>query len=217
MNVNVVLPVRKGSERVPNKNFKEFYNGKNLLEIKLEQIIEIGLFDKIYIDSDSEIAEEIALNYGVNFVERDPYFASSKVSNSEYWQNLGDRYEGLIFMINVTNPLVYSKSIFNFYNNFKLGNFTSGLSVTLVKEYLFHNNKPLNFSLDEVCVTQKLPDFYSPNFALNITSTEYLSKNRSFFSNNCYHHTLNKIEGLDIDDNSDFILAQNLYAAYRSE
>ena len=190
MNVNVVLPVRKGSERVPNKNFKEFYNGKNLLEIKLEQIIEIGLFDKIYVDSDSEIAQEIALNYGVNFVKRDPY---------------------------VTNPLVYSKSIFNFYNNFKLGNFTSGLSVTLVKEYLFHNNKPLNFSLDEVCVTQKLPDFYSPNFALNITSTEYLSKNRSFFSNNCYHHTLNKIEGLDIDDNSDFILAQNLYAAYRSE
>lgn len=212
MNVKVVLPVRKGSERVPNKNFKEFYDGKNLLEIKLEQIIELGIFNEVYVDSDSDIAKKIASNYGVKFRQRDEYFASSEVSNSEYWQNLGERYEGFIFMVNVTNPLVSSKSILNFYSNFKLGNYTSGLSVTLVKEYLFHNNKPLNFSLDEVCVTQKLPDFYSPNFALNIVSSEYLSKNRSFFSSNTYLHTLSKVESLDIDDSEDFYIAQQIYS-----
>lgn len=33
-----VIPVRKGSQRVPNKNFKLFYDNKNLLERKIEML-----------------------------------------------------------------------------------------------------------------------------------------------------------------------------------
>ena len=36
--ITAVIPIRKGSQRVPDKNFKEFFEGKNLLELKIEPL-----------------------------------------------------------------------------------------------------------------------------------------------------------------------------------
>ena len=39
MKINIVIPVRNGSRRVPNKNFRSFIEDKSLLEIKIEQLL----------------------------------------------------------------------------------------------------------------------------------------------------------------------------------
>ena len=49
-----IIPVRKNSQRVKNKNFKKFYKNKSLLEIKISQLKKIREFDKIVICSDSK-------------------------------------------------------------------------------------------------------------------------------------------------------------------
>ena len=51
-NFVAIVPVRTGSKRVKNKNFREFYNSQSLFDIKIEQLKSTKLFDKIYVSSD---------------------------------------------------------------------------------------------------------------------------------------------------------------------
>ena len=82
--ITAIIPVRKGSQRVKNKNFKEFA-GTNLLKIKLKTLIEVKTIDNIVISTDSEEAIRIAKEFGVEHHIREEYYASSKCNNSEFY------------------------------------------------------------------------------------------------------------------------------------
>ena len=87
-----VITVRKGSQRVKNKNFKKFA-GKNLLIHKIEMLKNVKAIGEIIINTDSDRAIKIAKNLKVNFFRREPYFASSKCPNSEFWANIAKTLE----------------------------------------------------------------------------------------------------------------------------
>ena len=91
--ITAIVPVRKGSQRVKNKNFKPFSNS-NLLEIKLNALKQIKTIDKIVVSTDSIIAIEAAKRLGVEYHERDNYYASSECSNSEFFKNLAENIKG---------------------------------------------------------------------------------------------------------------------------
>ena len=55
-----IIPIRKNSQRIKNKNFRKFFNNKSLLEIKIEQLKKVKLIDKIVVSSDSKKAEQIS-------------------------------------------------------------------------------------------------------------------------------------------------------------
>ena len=59
-----IIPIRKNSQRIKNKNFRKFFNNKSLLEIKIEQLKKVKLIDKIVVSSDSKKAEQISRKYG---------------------------------------------------------------------------------------------------------------------------------------------------------
>ena len=81
-----VIPVRAGSQRVPNKNFKLFFNNKNLLEHKIEVLKKVESLDEIIVHSDSKLAEKIAKKYKVTFQKREDYFASSECPGSDFFK-----------------------------------------------------------------------------------------------------------------------------------
>jgi CMP-N-acetylneuraminic acid synthetase len=57
--ITAIVPVRKGSQRVKNKNFKPFA-GTNLLRIKLEILKQVKTIDKIVVSTDSDEAIKIS-------------------------------------------------------------------------------------------------------------------------------------------------------------
>ena len=61
-----IVPVRKGSKRIKNKNFKKFASS-NLLEIKLKSLKKVNLIDQIIVSTDSPIAIKIAVKYNVSY------------------------------------------------------------------------------------------------------------------------------------------------------
>ena len=69
-----IVPVRKGSKRIKNKNFKKFASS-NLLEIKLKSLKKVNLIDQIIVSTDSPIAIQIAIKYNVSYHIREKYFA----------------------------------------------------------------------------------------------------------------------------------------------
>ena len=64
--ITAVVPIRKGSQRIIDKNFIPFVDGKSLLEVKLEMLKKITLIDEIIVNTDSQRAMDIADKYGVS-------------------------------------------------------------------------------------------------------------------------------------------------------
>ena len=172
--LSAVVTVRKGSQRVKNKNFKKFA-GKNLLIHKIEMLKKVEGIDQIIINTDSDKAIKIAKKLKVNFFKRESYYASSKCPNSEFWSNIAKNTNSKYIMFtHCTNPLVKKNTYQNFLKIFKKLNhkYDSFNSVNEVKEFLIKKNKPINFNLSKAPNSQDLPDIIKLNFAISILSTK---------------------------------------------
>jgi len=213
-NLTAVVTIRKGSERVKNKNFKTFA-GKNLLKHKIEVLKEVKGIDDIIINTDSDEAIKTAKDYGVNFEKREDYFASSECSNSEFWENIGQNTKSkLILFTHCTNPLIKPKIYEDIIEIFKKNKNDSINSVSEVKEYLYLDNKPLNFNSTKAPNSQNLPDVVKLNFAINILSTDLMVKKKSLVGDNPHFYKLNSIEGYDINTEFEFEYAEYLFKKY---
>ncbi len=211
--LSAVITVRKGSQRVKNKNFKKFA-GKNLLIHKIEMLKKVRGIDEIIINTDSEKAINIAKKLNVNFFKRDPYFASSKCPNSEFWSNIAKNTKSkYIMFIHCTNPLVKKNTYQKFLKIFKKfrHNYDSFNSVSEVKEFLIKKNKPINFNFSRAPNSQDLPDIIKLNFAISILSTKLMYKKKSLVGDKPYFIKLNAVEGFDINTPLEFQFAEHLF------
>ena len=91
---------------------------------------------------------------------------------------------------NCTSPLIkldtYEK-IINQFKNFSNNNFDSINTVTEIKEFLFKDNKPINFELDKTPNSQDLPEIFKLNFAVNILSTKQMYLRKSLIEKNHFY------------------------------
>ena len=59
--ITAIIPVRKNSKRLKNKNFLPFIKKKSLLELKIDQLKKVKYIDRIVVSSDSLKAKKIAI------------------------------------------------------------------------------------------------------------------------------------------------------------
>tara|TARA_Y100000389_G_scaffold197281_1_gene231568 strand:+ start:11762 stop:12424 length:663 start_codon:yes stop_codon:yes gene_type:complete len=211
--LTAVIPVRKGSQRVKNKNFKKF-NNQNLLIHKIIKLKKTNLFDEIIVNTDSIKAIKIAKNLGVSYHKREQYFASSKCPNNKFWHHVGQITNSkYIFFTNCTSPLIklstYKKAIEIFEKHKKKNGSLN--TVNLVKDFLFLNKKSINFDSDKAPNSQNLPNIYRLNFSINILPRKTMIEKMSVVGKNPYFLPLDEIEGFDIDTNFQFDYANHLH------
>lgn len=212
-NITAVIPVRKDSQRVINKNLRLF-NKKNLLIYKIEKLKQIKYIDKIIINTDSEEAIKIAKDLQIEFWRREDYYASSSCSNSEFWSHIADTTDSKYIMFtNCTSPLVKLETYINIFKKFlETKNINDSLNtVTEEKNFLYLDNKALNFNPEKAPNSQELPNIVKLNFAVNILSKKLMLKKKSVIGDNPYFFKLDQIEGIDIDTLFDFEFAEYLH------
>ena len=140
-----VVPIRKGSQRVKNKNFKSFC-GKNLLIHKIIALKKVKNIDEIIINTDSEKAISIAKKFKVSYFKREKYFASSKCTNSEFWSHIAEQTKSeFIIFTNCTSPLIKVETYNEIIDSFDISfpEHDSVNTVSEMKEYLYLDEKPL--------------------------------------------------------------------------
>ena len=78
MKITAVIPVRKGSQRVKDKNLRPFA-GTSLLDIKIKALLQVPEIDEIVVNTNSEAAieyiEEEYQDTKVKYHRRDDYYA----------------------------------------------------------------------------------------------------------------------------------------------
>ena len=210
-----IIPVRKNSKRIKNKNFINFYKGKSLLEIKIEQLKKIKKIDKIVISSDSSKAEKIANKYKVFFQKRDKNFASSNCSGSDFFHHLALSIKGNYLMYcPCTSPIITPQTYKNFFKKFSLlkKNFDSLNTASILKTFIWKGKKSLNYNSLKAPNSQDLPNnFFELTFGINIISRKNMIKFKNIVGRKPKFMVLNKLESTDIDEKIDFKTAQMLY------
>lgn len=212
MRIVAVIPIRKGSQRVQDKNIRSFAD-TTLLNLKIETLLQSQIFDEIIVNTDSEEAIAIATKYGVSFHRREPYYASSQCSGSEFFQHLGVVTDTDVFAYcPVTSPFVSIETMKKCVKIFKENDWCDCVStVSDVKEFLWLNGAPINYDKNNAPNSQNLPDIKALNFGFTLVKRESMIQNRNIIGNNPLFVTTPEIESVDIDTPLDFYIAEHIY------
>ena len=213
MVIKALVAVRSGSVRVQNKNLRPFA-GSSLLELKLTQLQRIKGLDGIIVNSNDDQMLTIAKQYGCEAVKRDAYYASNTVSMSDVYRNMAENCNcDVIAYINVTNPLIKDETLekaIMAYHSLKDG-YDSLNSAHLIKEFMFYENKPINYDLKNQPRSQDLPDYYALNFAFNIIARDTMMECKNVVGKKPFIYGIDEVEATDIDNPIDFEFAEFVF------
>tara|TARA_R100001594_G_scaffold63003_2_gene97391 strand:- start:1426 stop:2088 length:663 start_codon:yes stop_codon:yes gene_type:complete len=209
--ITAVVPVRKGSVRVRNKNIKPFA-GSNLLSIKIDQLKQIETIERIIVSSDCKDMLSLASDLGVETHIREEYFASSEANNSEFFRNLAQSIDAEYLMYSpVTCPLISKETYYECIKKFQDEEIQNLVTVSPVKHHMWLDGKPLNYNIDKSPNSQDLPDIYKITYGVCLLSKEHMVKHANVVTREPYFYVLDEIESVDIDTEFDFLVAENIY------
>ena len=208
--ITAVVAVRKGSQRVPNKNIKPFGNS-NLLQMKLDVLKQVDGIDEIVVNSDCDDMLDIGRANGVKTHKREEYFASSDATNSDFHGHIGDVTESdTIFLAPVCSPFVTIESHQDAIDYYCSG-FDSVTSTESIKNHLWKDKKPLNYDLDNVPNSQDLPNIFKLTYGITIVDRDIMRYKKRVVGDNPGFYELNDIESIDIDTEFDWKVAESLW------
>lgn len=219
-----LLPMKEHSERIPEKNYK-LLNNKAFFFYIADTLKAAGLFSKLVIDTDSEKIEYLAKKrFGewVVIIERAKELSGDYVPMNkiiEYDINvLG--VDNDFFQTHSTNPFLtihtVRQAVKIYFDGKSSKCIDSVFSANTIKTRLYDKNLvPINHSPTELVRTQDLEMIYEENSSFYIFSGEAFQKNKHRIGSKPQVYPMNRsdIETLDVDDPSDWKLAEKLLRA----
>ena len=216
MKIVAMIPARLGSKRVPNKNIR-LLNNKPLVQYVIDAAKESDCFDEIYVNSESEILEEIASNSEVNFYKRSEYMSSDEVTNDHFAQDFLENIDcDVLIQILPTSPFITPREIQSFTNTMVEMQCDTLISVAKKQIECFFNNTPINFNQKKITPPSQevTPVEYYACSLMGWRTENYLSNMKKYQA--AYHGGDGKIgkfyldgfSTVDIDNEEDFQLAE---------
>lgn len=212
-NFIALLPMKGHSERVRNKNLRDF-NGRPLFWHILHTLLICDYVSGVYVDTDDVFLGETVKHYfpDVQIMPRAKELCGDHISMNKIIQYDISHIEGEYFLqTHATNPLLEKKTIDDackiFFEN--LDRYDSLFTVNRMQSRLYDaNGKAINHNPNELIRTQDLSPIYEENSNLYLFSKESFGKREARIGEKPYLYATNKLESLDIDEEEDFILAE---------
>jgi CMP-N-acetylneuraminic acid synthetase len=220
MKIVALLPMKGNSERVPNKNLKDF-SGKPLYHRVMETLLNSSYIDTVVVNTDSEAIKSDLKKYfdgKVVVVNRPAEIIGDFVSMNKIIEcDINTIDADFYLQTHSTNPLLKTESVNQAIEKMialsENEEFDSVFSVTKLQTRLYNSDGlPFNHNPEELLRTQDLEPLYEEN------SNFYIFTKESFFNSGNkriglkpFMFEIDKIEAVDIDENQDFIIAESLY------
>jgi len=223
--IYAVIPAKKNSSRLPNKNILPFGNS-TLLEHKISQLQKINDIDEIIVSTDSDIMLEKSKKMGVKSIKRPEELANEIKPMSEFFEYICDLINddnGILVWSCCTSPLfdekliqkaldIYIEKIYN------SSEYDSLIATYKFKHFLMDNNGPLNYKLGGHTNSQNLPDLYLFTNGIIITTLENVKKWKCWYGGPKYYKfEVNQMQSIDIDTEEDYIIAKEFYNKINSK
>ncbi len=224
-----IITARGGSKRIPKKNIKEFL-GKPIIAYSIEAALNSGVFDEVMVSTDSEEIAEVAKKYGAKV----PFMRSAENANDfagtrEVCKEVLDEYEkegkafDLFACIYPTAPFLTGEKIKKAVEELEA---SEAFSLVPVVRFSFPPQRG-------VVIKDGLMAFVHPEFAqarsqdlepmyhdcgqFYILKTEPFLKEFALVTSKTLPFVLPEEEVQDIDNFSDWALAEMKYRLLREE
>ena len=214
------IPARKGSKRLPFKNFLEIA-GKPLYRWTLDAAVKSGVFDEIIVSSDNEEVVKQLEGVGqgcVRVAMRPKEFSGDDVTVVQALINFfGESEDFCCIVLLPTCPLRGAEDIKSAVRQFEASQIDSLISAEelhLGREFVFcpAGEAPVIHIGEEVASlkntqSQGSDSCYVPNGAIFISRYLNLRKKKTFYSGMVGFFTMNKGLSIDIDHKEDLQIA----------
>jgi len=214
--MKIIIPAKRYSTRVPDKNWRPFYQGNSLTDIKISQLLRCADAADIYLSADDADKKAIADNYGINFLLRSPEFASDNTPWPDSLQGIISQTdfsdEDDIAWVEVINPLFSDyRALFDKWHQVKDKHDSIVLAAPVNKFLMNGKGVPLNFQYGKWhAMSQHMEPLYAWDSACIMSK-----RNMLYFSypigRTPYVYATNE-QCIDIDTMDDFELAQYFYS-----
>lgn len=218
--VNVFLPMRAGSERVPEKNTKPFAGVEGgLCSIKLKQLLDSHLIKNIFVSTNDPEVMNIAKVFNSNrikVIQRPDELASSSASTDDLIKYVPDIMpDGHILWTHVTSPFldagIYNQIIETYFHN--IGQNDSLMTVTMLQKFVWNETTPINYDqrVEKWPRTQTIKPLWEVNSGAFIATRKNYIERLDRIGVRPYLFQLNGEIAFDIDWFSDFRMAEVMY------
>lgn len=191
-----IIPARGGSKRVPRKNIKPLF-GKPLIAYTIDAAKGCEFLDRIIVSTDDREIAAVSEKFGAEVIERPKELAQDNSESVDVVLHALDFLAKQNYIPDVcvflqpTSPLRNSQDIAD-----ALG--------------IFLKNEECDTVLSVAKIQEKNRFYYLPDGATFVFSPEKIKKNRNFYSKNILLYTMPEDRSVDIDQESDFKLAEQI-------
>ena len=218
-----MIPARIGSTRLKMKNLA-LLNGKPMIYYAIKAALDANVFDKVIINSDSKIFEEIANRYGVDFYLRPKELGGSNIKSDDVVLDFINKNNSeIVTWVNSISPLQTSKDIRKTVKHFNKNDFNSLITVVERQVHCLHNNHPINFKPDgKFEQTQDLIAIQEMVYSIMMwTTSSYLKimkkRGSAILHGKVCYYPIDKLKSIIIKNKNDFKIVESIIKANASQ
>ncbi len=212
----IIIPARKGSKGIKNKNKIEI-NGKKLIEYTFEVVKKINFKSEICLTTDDKDIIKIAKKFEIPApfirpanISKDTSTIIEVIEHALNWYKKNQNYSPKnIILLQPTSPGRELKDILNAYKMFSNSNKKSLISVSIPKNdpceiFILRKNK-LKFLLKtkKNSQRQQYPESYFVDGSIYIFKTSFFTNNKRIFDQNSIFYKSQSKHLIDIDTYED--------------
>lgn len=213
--LTALVPMRHHSQRVPGKNYRPLA-GKPLYQHIIETLLAVPEIDQIVVDTDSEpVLNGLRERFPqVQTIVRPEHLRADGIPMNEILIHDTAQFPADFYLqTHSTNPLLKAETISRAIQ-LLLANYPkhdSLFSVTRWQTRFYDKDgRAVNHNPRELLQTQDLPPLYEENSCIYIFTRANLLKNRHRIGDHPLMFEIPRLEAVDIDEESDFQLADIL-------
>ncbi len=210
------IPARYGSKRVKQKNLREI-NGKPLICYAIEASKKSKKLTETYVNSESDIIGEIALENGIKFYKRDPLLSTDTATSDQFnYDFIKGTNADILVLINPVSPLIEGEDIDAIIEYFLKNDFDTVITIKEERLQSFYKNKPINFNINKMLPrTQDIYPIQICSWCVCVWNCKafiesYETKGYAVFSGKIGLYPINKLKSIKISTEEDFLLADAL-------
>ena len=218
-----IITARGGSKRIPRKNIKTFLD-KPIIAYSIEACLQAEIFDEVMVSTDDKEIAEVALQFGAKV----PFFRSKQNADDfsttadvlievlGQYHNLGVKPE-IACCLYPTAPFVTADKL---REAFKILIEQKADTVIPVSEFSYpiwrslkidEGNLEMNFPENLNKRSQDLPSAYHDTGQFYMFRVDKFLKEKKLFTQNCKPLVISELEMQDIDNETDWSLAELKY------
>jgi pseudaminic acid cytidylyltransferase len=224
-----IIPARGGSKRIPGKN-KKLFLGKPVVAYSVQAALESKLFDEVMVSTDDDAIAEIALQYGAKVpFRRSAKNASDTAGTADVIKEVLETYakQGKTFehvcCIYPCAPLITAEKLKQAFSLLSSSNFDT---VFPIMKYSSPIQRALKFKSGKVEMfspeyqdtrTQDLEPSYFDAGQFYFFRYDSFVKKGDIWTDNTTAMEVNEMEAQDIDNETDWKLAELKYSLMNSK